>query len=355
MKLPARYSVTAPKPGGGMSTVSLCRDNMLDRDVIIKALSPDVDEYRLLDEIRALQQIRSGYVVQIYDVVENNGEIVAVIEEYCPGSDLSDFIGKMDKAKFYSFGYQLIFGICEIHGCGIIHRDIKPNNIRVDDELRLKIIDFGLARGMDGGAKTISEIGTAGFMAPELFKLNSKGEIEFSLEIDIFAFASAMFLLANGSLPKTARKRPPALPCAELDFTSLPFNIDPVLASLLNSCFAILPADRPSTQRLITEFRRVLLHSRHRALINIGGKANYLSDANRIVTATVVNLGSIRIEYDGDLFKLTDVTGEIYINNAKVSVGYIIPDSCVIAFGPPELKADRVYVTFDVSHPGVEF
>lgn len=355
MKLPVRYKIKSPKKSGGMSTVTLCRDSLLDRDVIIKTLSADVDEERLLDEIRALQKVRSGYVVQIYDVIENDGDIVAVVEEYCPGQDMSDLIGNVGIDDFYKLGYQLISGICEIHECGSIHRDIKPQNARVDENGNVKIIDFGLARDIDGGGKTLSEIGTAGFMAPELFIANKHGVIEFGREIDIFAFAASLFLLAEGSIPKDARKRPPILPCASFDFAFLKLPIDPDLRLLLNKCLETDPKKRPDATEIIASFRRVLLYNRHRALVNINGKASYLDAANPAVTATVNTLGSVRIEYDGNVFRLVTVTGNIYINNRKVNVGDLIPDSCVIAFGSPNLGSERVYITFDVSHPGIQF
>jgi eukaryotic-like serine/threonine-protein kinase len=354
MKLPSRYVPKSKKSGGGMSRVTLCRDSQLERDVIIKALALGVDEGRLLDEIKALQSIRSGYVVQIYDVIDDDGDIVAVVEEYCAGSDLSDWAGDIDNDDFHRFGYELAAGIAEIHACGVIHRDIKPPNVRVSDSGDLTIIDFGLARQTGEDAKTISDIGTAGFMAPELFKLNRKGEIEFTEAIDVFAFASSMFMLVEGNLPIDVRRRPPKLPCPELDFGDLDIDLSPRLVRTLNACFEENPAKRPLAGELADEFRRVLLHDRHRALINLLGTANYLDSSNRKVTASISRLATVTIEYNGDDFVATEVNGDIYVNNTKIAVGYVFPGSCVIAFGGPALQNLRVYVTFDVSHPGVE-
>ena len=355
MRLPSRYVPKSKKTGGAMSRVTLCRDTKLDRDVIIKALAPGVDEGRLLDEIRALQSIRSGYVVQIYDVIDDDdGDIVAVVEEYCDGADLSEWIDDIDEEQFYRFGYQFISGIAEVHACDVIHRDIKPHNVRVSDTDQLTIIDFGLARFTGDDAKTISQIGTSGFMAPELFEVNSKGEVEFTSAVDVFAFGSSMYLLAEGTLPIDVRRRPPRLPCAALDFTGLSLSIDARLATALNGCFLEYPEARPSANVLREEFRRVLLYNRHRALINIGGNANYLDAGNPRATASIAGLATVVIEYDGDCFRASQVTGDVFVNNVKVGPGFIFPGSCVIAFGAPELQARRVYVTFDVSHPGVE-
>jgi len=355
MKLPTRYVPKATKPGGAMSRVTLCRDTKLERDVIVKELATGVDEGRLLDEIRALQSIRSGYVVQIYDVIaDDSGNIVAVVEEYCSGKDLSDWIGKLDGDEFNRFGYQLVSGISEVHDCGVIHRDVKPPNVRVSDAEQLTIIDFGLAKASGDDAKTVSDIGTSGFMAPELFELNADGEVEFTSAIDIFAFGSSMLLLSEGKLPLDVRRRPPRLPCNALDFHSVSIPLDKDLASLLNECFLQDPNRRPTARRLRAEFKRVLLHNRHRALINIGGNANYLDAKNRRVTASIKDLATVVIQYTGDAFVALDVDGDVYVNNTKVDRGFVFPGSCVIAFGSPQLQAKRSYVTFDVSHPGVE-
>jgi serine/threonine protein kinase len=355
MKLPDRYVQKGKKTGGGMSRVILCTDERLDRDVIIKALAGSVDQGRLLDEIRALQSIHSGYVVQIFDVIADDaGNIVGIVEEYCPGDDLSSRLGTINENDFHRFGYQLVSGIAEIHECGVIHRDIKPNNVRVSDIERLTIIDFGLARSQGDDALTVNEIGTSGFMAPELFQSDEEGDIHFTAAIDVFAFGSTMYLLANGSLPREVRKRPPTLPCADLDFGALGMHLDAKLCASLNGCFAIDPGERPTAEELRTQFRRVLLHDQHRALVNIAGKADYLDASNRSVTVSAGNLGTVTIEYDGDYFIARSVSADVFVNNRKVDVGFVFPGCCVIALGAPELGSGRAYVTFDISHPGVE-
>lgn len=338
-----------------MSHVQHCHDSKLDRDVIIKSLAPGVDQARLLDEIKALQTIRSGYVVQIYEVIRDTaGTIEAIVEEYCAGSDLSDQAGDVDDEEFVRIGYQFATGLCEIHGAEVIHRDIKPHNVRVDALGNLTIIDFGLARMAGSDAKTLSVIGTSGFMAPELFEEDEDGLIEFSSAADIFAFGSSMFFLADGSLPASIRKRPPVMASLGVDFRDCDIDIDEALADELNRCFEEDPDDRPTAEELREAFRRVLVFDKHRALLNLNGSPKYLDAENRTVTASIPGLASLVIEYDGEQFLAKQVEGDLYVNNMKIGVGHVFPFACVIAFGGPDLGAARVYVTFDVSHPGVE-
>jgi serine/threonine protein kinase len=353
MKIPARYTAKPTKLGGGMSTITLCTDNRLQRDVVVKTVLTAPDQGRLLDEIKALQEIRSAYVVQLYDVIRNkDGAISGIIEEYCPGKDLSEWVGKTDEQLFLKFGYQLISGIAEIHDHGVIHRDIKPHNVRVGSLDRLTIIDFGLSRLPDG-ASTVSQIGTSGFMAPELFTPMPVGQIDFTNAIDVFAFASSMYLLAAGSLPSSLRKRPP-LKNHGARFSKLPFKLDDDLVELLDACWSEKPKARPTATELKDSFKRLLLRGRHKALINIANGPKYLDNNNPRATASLPGLGSVVIEYDGDDFIAQAVKGDLFVNAARVNVGYVLPGACVIAFGGPELQNKRKYVTFDLSHPGVE-
>lgn len=352
INLPSRYVPVTAK-NGGMSSVVQCNDTRLQRSVMVKYLDPATDQQRLLDEIQALQSIRSEYVVQIYDVVTDAvGKIVGVVEEFCEGRDLSDLIGKIDYTQFLKFGYQLISGIAEVHDHGIIHRDIKPHNVRIGNLDRLTLIDFGLARAF-AGAQTVSAIGTSGFMAPELFKLQPNGSISFTAAIDVFAFSSSMFLLASGGLPATVCQRPPDVTSYPLNFSNLNLNVDPDLAKELNRSHNELPGTRPSSRELQSVFKRVLLRGNHRALLNIANNPKYLDRNNRRATAAVPGLASLTISYDDDNFVVTAITGDVFVNAGRIAHGYIFPGSCVIAFGAPTLGSGRQYITFDVSHPGV--
>ena len=90
MSLPPRYKPEQSVTGGGMSDAILCVDQHLERRVLIKSLKAGINQKRLLDELAALQAIRSKHVVQIYDVIrDKKGRMTAIVEEYLSGTDLS--------------------------------------------------------------------------------------------------------------------------------------------------------------------------------------------------------------------------------------------------------------------------
>jgi serine/threonine protein kinase len=153
-----------------MSDTAVCRDRHLDRLVVVKSLKPDTDPERLLDELAALQEIRSKHVVQIYDVIRDCSDAICAIAEEClTGDDLYSAPAPSSADELMKVLYQIAEGIADIHAHGLIHRDIKPNNMKLDGEGCLKIFDFGLSRLETSGATTTDIIMTPGFGAPEFF------------------------------------------------------------------------------------------------------------------------------------------------------------------------------------------
>src|SRR5215204_3932851 len=221
-RLPRRYQPESSFSGGGMSNTIVCLDTHLQRRVVIKALAPGVDTGRILDELAALQEIRSKHVVQIYDVIRGAaGEVEAIVEEYLPGSDLSAILPPTASDEFIRLIYPIAEGIADIHDHNRVHRDIKPTNMKYDGENILKIFDFGLSR-IDGvDAHTLNVIGTRGYMAPELFMQATGGKVLFTKAIDTFAFGSTALMITTGNLPPELMLLPPRLPGTGIDFANL--------------------------------------------------------------------------------------------------------------------------------------
>lgn len=145
--LPTRYALKAALTGGGMSDTLHCRDTVLKRDVVIKALKPGIAPHRLLDELAALSAIRSRFVVEIYDVIrDSNGDVIAVIEEFLGGPSLAACAAGYVATDALRALYPVAAGIAQVHAHGRVHRDIKPENMKFDDEGQLNIFDFGLAK-----------------------------------------------------------------------------------------------------------------------------------------------------------------------------------------------------------------
>lgn len=318
----------------------------------MKELQAGTDQRRMFDEIAALTAIRSKHVVQIFDVIrDNNGLIVGLVEEFLPGSDLEALIPISNATDFLRVAYAISCGISDIHAAGRVHRDIKPNNIKFDAEGCLKIFDFGLARTNRHNAATQGAVGTPGFMAPELWVAD--GElVEFDGAIDVYAFGATMLQVALGSLPRPLRQFPPCLPNGEADFRALSLNLTSDVAEVMTGCFEQRPDDRPPIADIRDAIGAQLLRDRHRATFVVHGNVHTLDARQRGVVITLPG-GVARFRYDGLAFSIKLVSGDVFVNNIKVTSQTILPRSCVVSFGSPTLGMNRVHVPIDVSHPEV--
>lgn len=347
MKIPDRYEEAKQHFSGGMATVFVYEDTVLWRQVAIKVMPGSAKTRRILDELRALLKMRSKHVVQVYDVLSDTNDL-AIIQEFIDGKDLfEEAIAPKSKHEFLKMIWQIASGISDIHAEGVIHRDIKPNNIKLDSEGVVKIFDFGLARNEGINAATIGFVGTPGFAAPELYQHNSK----FSASVDTYAFGITALFLAFRDLPPELKEEPPKS-CSNY-FVKTSYDLADEISEILHSCLALIPLDRPKMADVKDVLAKHLLHNRHRALV-IDNATAYLLDAdNRRHRIAQPNKGEIEIEYDGFCFRVREIRGDVFINNQTVSIGYELPGACVIAIGSIEKKFDRVYVTFDLSHPEI--
>ena len=348
-----RYIPTGASTSGGLGQAVVCTDQNLDRKVVIKYGN---QQRRLLDELAALQRIRSKHVVEIFDVVsERSGTQVGVVEEFIEGTELSSRLGKVSgPEEFVPLLYQLASGLADIHAVAIVHRDIKPSNVLVDGDQILKIIDFNLAR-LTSNANTSGFVGTRGYAAPELY---SPGDVAFDPKVDLYAMGvTAHALISGKSLPRELRTTPPQPSKwrnATGGFRAIAPWLDDELVRLLDSCLSAKPKCRPDVSQVRDRAERVLLRGRHRAAFVMGDKVFELNTDKPRVSLRHRSLGSVSIAYDGLEFKVMDVEGEVWVNNMQMTDGVLLPECCVIAFGAPDRRAsDRTFVTMDVSHPEV--
>jgi eukaryotic-like serine/threonine-protein kinase len=348
MKFPDRYEATGVAGGGGMGEIHECIDRHLNRRVILKMLKGGEEDRRLLDEQKALIKIRSKHVVQLFDVVvvENVGEVrTALVLEHINGYDLK--VGSLMPGELYlKTIWQVACGMHEIHQHNIIHRDIKPNNIRVDEGGVVKILDFGLARTSGLEAVTRSVIGTPGFMAPELW---GSAVVSFDEKIDVYAFGMLALTLLDSTVPRELLNRPPMpLPLGSLNLlkASLPSDV----VDVLEKCLSYLPVNRPTMSDVENVLRTHLLKGRHRGLIVLGQKTHEINMASPAPTVRYKKDHAIGIHYDGFTFRVANLEGEISVNNTTLNVGNSLPDCCVISLGPIN---DRSFATFDISNPEV--
>ncbi|WP_320537998.1 Stk1 family PASTA domain-containing Ser/Thr kinase [Pseudarthrobacter sp. IC2-21] len=170
-----RYAVRSKLARGGMSTVYLATDLRLERDVALKVLHPHLatDETfldRLGREAKAAAKLSHPHVVGVLDQ-GNDGVTAYLVMEYIKGHTLRDVIrskGALPPRLALALIDPVVEGLGEAHAAGLIHRDVKPENVLIADDGRIKIGDFGLARAVTTSTSTGALIGTVGYLSPEL-------------------------------------------------------------------------------------------------------------------------------------------------------------------------------------------
>lgn len=350
--LPPRYIPDGSSGSGGFSDVFFCNDTHLQRKIAIKTIKDLSELDRLKDEISALMKLRSKHVVQAFDIIENIGVSFAIVMEYIDGCDLFDIDFKsLNSLGLLKILWQVASGITDIHSAGLIHRDIKPNNMKLDAEGILKIFDFGLARNIGREAKTVGFKGTIGFSAPEQFKID---EVSFTSAIDVYAFGATALYLATQDLPKELKAKIPPLPLPDNAFNCELLNDYPQLITLFEKCLSTDPANRPTMEDVRDEISKYLLFDKHQALAVINGVPHILNFKARTAKLGLGKIGSFELYYDGFDFLLKNVLGEVYVNNRYVTEDIKIPGACVVGIGASHRHySERSFITFDVSNPEV--
>ena len=173
----AHYRVLSQLGAGGMSRVFLAEDEQLSRKVALKTLPPDdADDEgraRFVREAQALARVAHKNVVQVFASGVDEG-IAWMALEYVEGEPLSALIGAggVDEETAVSLAAQAARGLAAVHAVGVVHRDVKPDNLLLDDAAVVRIADFGIAYFLDAGRggfvtqKGVA-VGTPHFMAPE--------------------------------------------------------------------------------------------------------------------------------------------------------------------------------------------
>lgn len=158
-----------------MSTVYVATDQRLDRDVALKVLHPHlVNDGNFLDrlarEARAAAKLSHPHVVGVLDQ-GHDGRTAYLVMEYIKGHTLRDVIntkGALSPRLALALIDPVVEGLGAAHAAGLIHRDVKPENVLIADDGRIKIGDFGLARAVTANTSTGALIGTVGYLSPEL-------------------------------------------------------------------------------------------------------------------------------------------------------------------------------------------
>ncbi|MCB0833347.1 MAG: protein kinase [Bacteroidetes bacterium] len=198
----SHYKILEKIGEGGMGVVYKAQDTNLDREVALKFLperlsGSEQDRARFLQEARAASALNHPNVCTIFGIEEHEKQMFIVME-LVEGQTLTEKKGAIGFKQTVEIGIQLSEGLAAAHEKGIVHRDIKPDNIMIRKDGIAQIMDFGLAklRGVSRLTKEGSTVGTAGYMSPE----QVQGQ-DVDHRADIFSLGVVLYELFTGQLP----------------------------------------------------------------------------------------------------------------------------------------------------------
>jgi serine/threonine protein kinase len=198
----SHYKILEKLGEGGMGVVYKAEDLKLTRTVALKFLPHGLDAHeperaRFLQEARAAAILNHPNICTVYDIQEHEGQQFIVME-YVEGKTLREIIPVKKMQDAITYGIQIAEALQEAHTKGIVHRDIKAENIMVNSKNQVKVMDFGLAKlkGSLKLTKTSSTVGTLAYMAPEQIQ---GGEVD--ARSDIFSFGVVLYEMLAGQPP----------------------------------------------------------------------------------------------------------------------------------------------------------
>ncbi|HET8714670.1 MAG TPA: serine/threonine-protein kinase, partial [Holophagaceae bacterium] len=208
-----RFELIRPLGQGGMGQVFLARDTAMGREVALKTISSDMlltpkAKERFLQEAKAAGALSHPGLVTVHELGEDAGTLFLVME-YLPGEDLSALLRRraLQPAQALELLAQVCDGLAYAHAKGVLHRDVKPSNIRVLEQSGrtvAKLMDFGVARLPDSQLTgTGDRVGTLSYMAPEYLRGGAP-----TIQCDLYPVGMMLHEALTGHLPALA----PTLP-----------------------------------------------------------------------------------------------------------------------------------------------
>jgi serine/threonine-protein kinase len=264
----SRYELEELVGTGGMSSVFRAHDRMLERNVALKVLHEhfsDDDEYvgRFRREARAVAQLSHPHIVTVIDRGEDEGREYIVFE-YVDGENLKELVrrtGPMPVRRALELAIAIAEGLAFAHAQGLVHRDVKPQNVLLSDEGEVKVTDFGIARSLEmdsGVTQTGTVLGTSTYISPE--QAGGKGVTPAT---DVYSLGVVLWELLAGDVPfpgdnfitvalRHINEPPP-------DLLAVRPDVSPRLAAAVDRALAKRPEDRfPSMEAFEQELRRCL-------------------------------------------------------------------------------------------------
>jgi serine/threonine protein kinase len=261
-----RYEILEDLGQGGMGKVYKVFDHKIKKIVALKLIRPEISAKekaieRFRDELKFARKISPRNVCRMYNLGEE-GSFHYITMEYVEGEDLKCFIrmaGQLTPTKSLSIATQVCEGLGEAHRLGVVHRDLKPQNIMIDKQGNARIMDFGIAclHEAEGVTGSGVMIGTPEYMSPEQAELK-----EIDKRSDIYSLGVILYEMLSGSVPfegatplSVAMKHKAEKP---RDIRELRSQISPDAAALISRCLEKDPEKRyQTTEELIADLNRI--------------------------------------------------------------------------------------------------
>jgi len=270
---------------GGAGVVYLAHDTKLDRSVAIKSLPAEVMENakarsRFSREARLLASLNHPNIATIYEEFEEVEGVGYLILEYVPGQTLAERIAKkpLKLEEALSIALQIAEAVAAAHEHDVIHRDLKPGNVKITPEGKVKVLDFGLAKAVGGEGldqqSTVTEpgrvIGTPAYMSPE----QARGKPA-DKRSDIWSFGCVLYEMLSGKVPFKGE------------------TVSDTLANILQTDpnWQALPQSTPAN--IVALLRRCLEKEPHRRLRDIGDIAITLEDTTTELQRSTLRTGPV--------------------------------------------------------------
>jgi len=249
-----RYRLLESVGSGGMGVVWRAEDERLERTVAIKHLvvRPGLSDTqtqgarrRAMREARIAARLQHRNAIALFDVAEHDGEPCLVME-FLRSRSLSAVLaerGALPAGEVAEIGAQVAAALAAAHAAGIVHRDVKPGNILLDDEGTVKITDFGISRALDDSTITQTGMlaGTPAYLAPEI----ARGQ-EPDRSSDVFSLGATLYHAIEGTPPFGTNGNPLAVLHAVASGAVPPPRLAGALTPVLMSLLSAEPEDRPT-------------------------------------------------------------------------------------------------------------
>ncbi len=260
-----RYEIIEKVGAGGMADVYKAKDHRLNRFVAIKVLKQEYStDTKFVSKFRAEAQSVAGLshsnIVGVYDVGDED-ELYYIVMELVEGITLKKYIerkGKLDIKEAIGIAIQIAQGLEAAHDNHIIHRDIKPQNIIISREGKVKVTDFGIAKATSSNTITSNAMGSVHYISPEQARGGFSGE-----KSDIYSLGITMYEMLSGTVPFSgdstvavalAHIQEEAIPLAQLE-SRVPKSID----MIVNKCMQKKPELRYlSATELIADLKHAI-------------------------------------------------------------------------------------------------